>query len=93
MLPDGNLALVAINDDVDPDDPSIPDDTFDTNSQLVFTLESGVPYFILANSFAPDITGDYHLTVVEASSLAQRSPIVSKPGKAPLSTLLRALRR
>ena len=93
MLPDGNLALVALNDDVDPDDPAVPDDTFDTNSQIVFTLEAGVPYFILANSFAPDITGDYQLTVTEASSLAQRGPVVNKPGKAPLSTLLRTLRR
>ena len=93
MLPDGSLVLVALNDDVDPDDPASPDDTIDTNSQIVFTLEAGVPYFILANSFAPDITGDYQLTVTEASSLAWRGPVVGKPGKAPLSTLLRTLRR
>ena len=93
MQPDGNLTLVSVNDDVDPDDPSIPDDTFDTNSQIVFTLEAEVPYFILANSFLPDITGDYHLTVTEASSLSSRGPVVNKPGKAPLSTLLGAVRR
>jgi hypothetical protein len=94
MLPDGNLVLVSLNDDVDPDDPSNPDDTVDTNSQILFTLEAGKPYFILANSFASGVTGDYELTVTEVASLAaQRGEVVAKLGKAPAATLLSRLRR
>jgi hypothetical protein len=93
LLPDGNLVLVTLNDDLDPDDPTDPDDTIDTNSQVVYTLEAGIPYFILANSFAPDITGNYQLTVTEVSALEGRYATHIKPGKAPASTLLRTLRR
>jgi len=94
MLPDGSLQLVSLNDDVDPDDPSDPSDTFDTNSQLLFTLEAGIPYFILANSFASNITGDYQLTVTEVASLAtRRGESFTKPGKAPAATLLSRVRR
>lgn len=93
MMPDGSLFLVSLNDDVDPDDPADPSDTFNTNSQVLFTLEAGIPYFILANSFEPNITGDYHLSVASAASLARKSPVLEKRGKAPISTLLSRLRR
>ena len=93
MLSDGSLELVSVNDDLDPDDPADPADPFDTNSQILFTLEAGVPYFILANSFEPNITGDYHLTVTEAASLGRRVESLGKPGKVSPSTFLSRLRR
>ena len=92
LLPDGNLALISVNDDIDPDDPSDPVDPIDTNSQIVFSLQAGTPYFVLANSFAPNVIGDYQLTVTEAGSFALRPPVMNKPGKAPVSTLLRTVR-
>ena len=94
LLPDGALELMSLNDDIDPDDPSNPGDTFDTNSQILFTLEAGIPYFILANSFASGITGDYQLSVTEVTSLAAgRGEVFAKAGKAPAATLLSRLRR
>jgi hypothetical protein len=93
LLPSGELLLLSVNDDVDPDDPASPDDPVDTNSQIVYTMAAGTPYFILANSFSPNITGDYQLTVTEVASLALKSSATSKPGKAPIEMWLRGLRK
>jgi hypothetical protein len=76
------LALSAENDDVGPND---------TNSRITFTLQPDVQYFILANSFEANAFGDYRLSVVPASFVAGAA-VVRKPGKAPVSTLLKALR-
>ncbi len=72
-----------MNDDVD---------QTTTNSRISFTLQPGVAYFILANSFDPGVTGAYQLTVAQGSMVAGRVAGVLKPGKAPASVLLRAIR-
>jgi hypothetical protein len=92
LLPSGDLLLLSTNDDVDPDDPASPDDPVDTNSRILYTLSAGTSYFILANSFSPNIFGEYQLTVTEAASFALKSSVSSKPGKVPVETLLRGLR-
>ena len=81
----------ARNDDVDPDDPAIPNDPFDTNSRITFTLQPNVQYFILANSYDQNITGNYQLKVVTAPIVAASS-VIGKPGKAPISSLLKTLK-
>jgi hypothetical protein len=81
----------ARNDDVDPDDPNDPNDPIDTNSRITFTLQPNVQYFILANSFDPNVFGDYQLKVATAAFIAGGS-VVGKPGKAPISLLLKALK-
>jgi hypothetical protein len=81
----------ARNDDIDPDDPAIPNDPFDTNSRITFTLQPNVQYFILANSFDQNITGNYQLKVVAAPVVAGSS-VIGKPGKAPISSLIKPLK-
>jgi uncharacterized protein YjdB len=88
----GNLIQSAFNDDVDPDDPADPNDTFDTNSRIVFELQPGVEYFILANSFDPNVFGDYQLKVAAVTPFVARLTSPAKPGKAPLSSLLKGIR-
>ena len=92
LLPDGSLEDRAFNDDVDPDDPADPDDTIDTNSRIVFTLLADAQYYILANSFDPDVTGNYQLKVTATAAVAARAAGYTKPGKAPLPVLRRAIR-
>lgn len=91
LSPAGTLIQSAFNDDIDPDDPNDPNDPVNTNSRILFTLQPGVLYFILANSFDANVTGDYQLKVAQASFVAGAS-VIGKPGKAPLSSLLKALR-
>ena len=94
LLPDGELVVRAENDDIDPDDPAIPNDPVDTNSRMTFTLQPNLEYFILANSFEENIFGNYQLKVATSTATAVAgSAIVGKPGKAPASTLLKALKR
>ena len=88
----GNLLQRSFNDDVDPDDPNDPNDSFDTNSRIVFNLQPGVQYFILANSFDPNVFGDYQLKVGLATPFVARVTGLQKPGKAPLSSLLKGIR-
>ena len=89
----GTLIQRSFNDDVDPDDPNDPNDSFDTNSRIVFNLQPGVQYFILANSFDPNVFGDYQLKVALATPFVARVTGLQKPGKAPLSSLLKGIRR
>ena len=91
LLPTGGLEPRAVNDDVDPDDPNIPNDPIDTNSRITFTLQPNAQYFILANSFDPNIFGNYQLKVTAVSFIAGSS-VVGKPGKAPVSSLVKALK-
>lgn len=92
LLSDGNLVQRSFNDDVDPDDPADPNDTVDTNSRITFTLLAGAQYFILANSFDPNVTGSYQLKVTATAAVAARQVGYTKPGKAPIQELLRAIR-
>ncbi|HEX6316093.1 MAG TPA: Ig-like domain-containing protein [Gemmatimonadaceae bacterium] len=82
LTPADTLALSAENDDIDP---------ANTNSRINFTLQPGVPYFILANTFDANVFGDYQLSVVQASFVAGAA-VTGKPGKAPAASLLKALR-
>lgn len=88
----GDLVFLAENDDVDPDDPNDPNDPFDTNSRITFTLLAGREYFALANTFDPNVTGDYQIKVTAATPVIARQLGGSKPGKAPVWNLLRAIR-
>lgn len=88
----GNLVQRSFNDDVDPDDPNDPNDTFNTNSRIVFNLQPGVQYFILANSFDPNVFGDYQLKVSLVTPFVARVVEWQKPGKASLSSLLKGIR-
>jgi hypothetical protein len=92
LLPSNELVQVAANDDVDPDDPDDPNDPFDTNSRITFTLQAGGAYFILANSFDPDVTGDYQVTVIATGGFIARQAEYTKPGKAPVSKLLKSIK-
>lgn len=92
LLSDGSLVQRSFNDDVDPDDPADPNDTIDTNSRITFTLLAGAQYFILANSFDPNVTGSYQLKVTATAAVAARQAGYTKPGKAPIQELLRAIR-
>lgn len=91
LVPSG-LVQRSFNDDVDPDDPNDPNDTFNTNSRIVFNLVAGGQYFILANSFDANITGDYQLKVATATPFVAGAAMSSKSGKAPIETLMKALR-
>lgn len=91
MLPNGDLIQRASNDDLDPDDPNIPNDPIDTNSRILFTLQAGLQYFILANSFDPDVVGDYQLKVLATGPFVARQAVFTKPGKAPVSKLLKSI--
>lgn len=88
----GSLVQRSFNDDLDPDDPADPADPVNTNSRIAFTLVAGAQYFILANSFDPNIFGDYTLKVAAVSAFIAGRDGYTKPGKAPMSTLLKSLR-
>jgi hypothetical protein len=92
LLSNGVLEERAVNDDIDPDDPADPNDPFDANSRITFTLLPGSQYFILANSFDADVTGDYQLKVTAVAFSAAGAPVAGKPGKAPVSSLIKALK-
>jgi len=92
LLPNSTLEERAVNDDIDPDDPDDPNDTVNTNSRIVFSLQANSQYFVLANSFDPNVTGNYQLGVAAVAALGARSPVVTKTGKAPVSSLIKALR-
>lgn len=92
LLPTGGLVERAVNDDVDPDDPNDPNDTFDTNSRIIFTLQPGALYFILANSYDANVTGNYQLKVVAVAPFVTGGAVSGKPGKAPVAELLKALK-
>lgn len=89
-LVNGILQERAVNDDVDPDDPADPNDPVDTNSRITFTLQPNAQYFVLANSFDPNTTGNYLLRVT-AVAFARRESVLGKPGKAPAASLLKAI--
>ncbi|MGH9202601.1 MAG: Ig-like domain-containing protein, partial [Vicinamibacterales bacterium] len=88
----GTLELRQENDDVDPDDPDDPNDPVNTNSRITFTLLASRQYFVLANSFDPNVTGDYQLKVLAAAPVIAQQLGGSKPGKAPVSALVKSLR-
>ena len=90
-LINGNLVERAVNDDVDPDDQSDPNDPVDTNSRITFTLQPNAAYFVLANSFDPNVTGSYTLKVTSVA-FAGSGSVRGKPGKAPISSLLKAIK-
>lgn len=90
-LVNGELLERAVNDDIDPDDLSDPNDPINTNSRLTFALQPNAQYFILANSFESNITGTYQLKVTAVASAAGAS-LRGKPGKAPISSLLKAIK-
>lgn len=92
LSPTGTLALATENDDVDPDDPANPNDPVDTNSRITFNLVAGTQYFILANSFDPNVFGNYTLKVVTAGAFMAVQDGYTKPGKAPILSLLKSLR-
>ena len=71
-LATGVLFFLAADDDADPDDPSDPHDPVDKNAQLFFTLVPGKKYFIGANAFNANVTGDYQLKVTATASGAPR---------------------
>lgn len=90
-LVNGALLERAVNDDVDPDDQADPNDPVDTNSRVTFVLQPNAQYFILANSFDPNVTGNYQLRVMAVAAPAGAS-VRGKPGKAPTASLVKALR-
>jgi len=77
---------------VDPDDPQDPNDPVDTNSRVTFALQPGAIYFILANSFDPKVFGNYQLTVTATAFFSTRQAGYTKPGKASVETLMKAIR-
>jgi hypothetical protein len=87
----GSLVTRAENDDIDPDDPNDPNDPFNTNSRILFTLQPNAQYFILANSFESKTFGNYQLKLSAVASVAG-SRVVGKPGKAPVASLLKAIK-
>jgi hypothetical protein len=87
----GQLFQRAFNDDLDPDDPNDPNDTNDTNSRILFTLQPNAQYFVLANSFDANVFGPYQLKIAATTFIAGSS-VVGKPGKAPIATLMKALK-
>jgi len=92
FLSTGELVQRAANDDVDPDDPNDPSDPFDTNSRITFTLQPGSQYFVLANAFDPDVTGDYQLKVIATGGFIAQRAGFTKPGKAPIAKLLQSIK-
>lgn len=91
LLPTNELTQRAANDDVDPDDPNIPNDPVDTNSRITFTLQPNAIYFILANSFDANVFGNYQLKVTATSFIAG-SQVLGKPGKAPIAQLIKSIK-
>ena len=89
-LVNGVLTQRAFNDDLDPDDTTDPNDPIDTNSRIAFALQPNAQYFVLANSFDPNITGNYQLKVAAVASAASPS-VRGKPGKAPIASLLKSI--
>ena len=92
LLPTGQLVQRSSNDDIDPDDPQDPADPVNTNSRITFALQPGATYFILANSFDPNVFGDYQLTVTATALFSTRQAGYTKPGKAPVERLIRSIR-
>lgn len=92
LLSNGTFAERAVNDDIDPDDPNDPNDPVNTNSRITFALQPGLPYFILANSFDPNVFGNYVLRVQAAPPFVAGSSVVGKRGKAPVRELLKAIK-
>jgi len=92
LLPTGQLVQRAANDDLDPDDPQDPADPINTNSRVTFALQPGAIYFILANSFDPKVFGNYQLSVTATAFFSTRQAGYTKPGKAPVETLMKAIR-
>lgn len=92
LLSNGDLEERGVNDDIDPDDPNDPNDPVNTNSRITTTLLAGRQYFILANSFDPNVTGAYQLSVTAAAFAGGGAPTAGKPGKAPVSSLIKALK-
>jgi Tfp pilus assembly protein PilZ len=90
-LLNGQLIQRAFNDDVDPDDENDPNDPVNTNSRILFALQPNAQYFVLANSFDANVFGPYQLKVVATTFIAG-SALAGKPGKAPISILMRALK-
>ena len=90
-LVNGNLLERAVNDDLDPDDQTDPNDPVDTNSRVTFMLQPNAQYFVLANSFDPNVTGTYQLKVTSVA-FAARASGQGKPGKAPIASLLKAIK-
>jgi hypothetical protein len=86
------LVQRAANDDVDPDDPNDPSDPVNINSRITFNLQAGAQYFILANSFDPNVTGDYVLKVAAVTSFIAQQGVTGKAGKAPIAKLLQPLK-
>ena len=82
LLPGGGLVERASNDDVDVNN---------TNSRIVFTLQPNLQYFILANSFDPNVFGNYQLKVT-ATAFVAGNAVEGKRGKAPISSLIKALK-
>ncbi len=83
LLINGTLVQRAFNDDID---------QATTNSRITFTLVAGAQYVILANSFDPNITGGYTLRLAAAAALIAGREVDNKPGKAPITSLLKSLR-
>ncbi len=92
LLANGTLEERSVNDDIDPDDPANPNDPVDTNSRITFTLVAGAQYLILANSFDPNVFGDYTLRVTAVGAFIAGRDGYTKPGKAPIASLLKSLR-
>jgi hypothetical protein len=65
-----------------------------TDSRILFTLQGGAKYLVVANSFDTQVTGDYALSVLEVGASAGRplSPLL-KPGKHPGLAGLRLIGR
>lgn len=91
-LTGSGLVQRAANDDVDPDDPNDPADPVNTNSRITFNLQPGAVYFILANSFDPNVTGDYVLKVTAVTAVVAQQAVHGKPGKAPIAKLLQPIK-
>lgn len=84
LLPTNQLIQRAINDDIAEGN---------TNSRINFTLLADAQYYILANSFDPDVTGNYQLRVTATGgATSPRILAPAKPGKAAADVLLRAIR-
>jgi hypothetical protein len=69
-------------DDIDPDDPDVPNDTVDINSLLVVVLPVTGQYTIIANLFPPTqanpnrpTTGSYQLSVTGGGAACTATPI------------------
>ena len=92
LLSNGTFVNHAENDDIDPDDENDPNDPVDANSRIIFTLQPGAQYFILANSYSQSF-GPYQLTVTAVSPFVTGASLAGKRGRTPLADLMKALQR